>query len=130
MKHFRSVALWVNAILLALLFVLVGWSKVQGPSANVWAVRFSHWGYPPVARYAVAGIEIVGGLGLLLPRSRALAASAIVLVMVGAFLTHLWHGEWVRLIPTCILAGLASVFVRLPGSSLVPDKTPLASARR
>src|SRR5579864_7748553 len=116
MKNFRSVAVWVDAIFLASLFVLVGWSKVEGPSAIQWAARFSHWGYAPVARYAVAAIEIIGGLGLLFSRVRPLAAGAIMLVMVGAFFTHIWHGEWLRLIPVCILSALTCVFFRQPSS--------------
>jgi len=116
MKNLRFAALWVNAIFLACLFVLVGWSKVEGPSAIQWAARFSHWGYAPVTRYVVAAIEIIGGVGLLLPRVRTLAAGAIILVMVGAFFTHIWHGEWLRMIPTCILGALTYVLFRLPSS--------------
>ena len=118
MKNLRSVALRVNTIFLACLFVLVGWSKVKGPSAIQWAVKFSHWGYAPVTRYGVAAIEIIGGFGLLFPRMRALAAGAITLVMVGAFFTHIWHGEWLRLIPTCILGALTCVLFKLPASWL------------
>jgi uncharacterized membrane protein YphA (DoxX/SURF4 family) len=116
MKNFRSTALWVNAIFLACLFVLVGWSKLEGPSAIQWAAKFSHWGYAPVARYVVAAIEIIGGFGFLFPRLRTMAAGAIMLVMVGAFITHIWHGEWLRLIPTCILGALTCVFLKLPSS--------------
>jgi uncharacterized membrane protein YphA (DoxX/SURF4 family) len=116
MKNFQSAALWVHAISLALLFALVGWSKAEGPSATQWAVKFSHWGYPPVARYAVAAIEIIGGLGLLFQRTRTLAGGAIMVLMVGAFFTHVWHGEWLRLIPTCILGALTYVFLKLPSA--------------
>lgn len=116
MKNFRSAALWVNAIFLAFLFVLVGWSKIEGPSAIQWAFKFSHWGYSPVARYAVAATEIVGGFGLLFPRMRTVAAGAIMLVMVGAFFTHIWHGEWLRLIPTGILGALTYMFLGVPSS--------------
>jgi hypothetical protein len=31
----------------ACLFVLVGWSKLEGPPAIQWAAKFSHWGYAP-----------------------------------------------------------------------------------
>jgi uncharacterized membrane protein YphA (DoxX/SURF4 family) len=116
MKKFRSAALWVNAIFLACLFVLVGWSKLEGPSAIHWAVRFSHWGFAPLARYIIAAIEIIGGFGFLFPRTRTTAARAIMLLMMGAFITHIWHGEWMRLIPTCILGALTCVFLKLPSS--------------
>jgi uncharacterized membrane protein YphA (DoxX/SURF4 family) len=116
MKNFRSAALWVNAIFLAGLFVLVGWSKLEGPSAIHWAARFSHWGYAPLARYVVAAIEMIGGFGFLFPRTRTMAARAIVLVMAGAFITHVWHGEWLRSIPTCLLGALSCAFLELPSS--------------
>lgn len=116
MKKFRSVALWIIAIFLACLFVLVGWSKVEGPSAVQWAVRFARWGYPPEVRYVVAALEIIGGFGFLFPRTRMLAAAATMLVMVGAFSTHLWHGEWLRLIPNCVLGALICIFLKFPSS--------------
>lgn len=116
MKNFRSVALWMSAMFLACLFVLVGWSKVEGPSAVQWATKFARWGYPPLVRYVVAALEMIGGFGFLLPRTRMLAATATMLVMVGAFFTHLWHGEWLRLIPNCLLGALICTFLKLPSS--------------
>ena len=116
MKNFRSVALWVNAIVLACLFILVGWSKVEGPSAVQWSIKFARWGYPAVFRYLVAVIEISGGFGFLFSRTRPLAAGATTLVMIGAFCTHVCHGEWLRLIPNLILGALTCVFLELPFS--------------
>src|ERR1700740_1533105 len=45
--------------------MLAGFSKLAGPSGTDWAVRLSHWGYPAASRYAIGGIEILAGLGLL-----------------------------------------------------------------
>jgi uncharacterized membrane protein YphA (DoxX/SURF4 family) len=47
------------------------------------------------------------GLGLLVPFARRLAALALIVVMAGAFVTHLAHGEFIHLLPPLILAGLA-----------------------
>ena len=92
---------------MGLFFVLVGWSKLAGPSAANWALRLSRWGYPPASRYFIGGIEILAGLGLLVPFVRRFAAVALIVVMAGAFVTHLVHGEFVRLLPPLILAGLS-----------------------
>jgi putative oxidoreductase len=92
---------------MGLLFVLVGLSKLAGPSGVAWAVRLSHWGYPTGSRYAIGGVEILAGLGLLVPSLRRLAAVTLMVVMVGALLTHLIHGEFVRLLPPLIFWGLA-----------------------
>ena len=90
-------------------FMLAGFSKLAGPSKNqgIGAVRLSHWGYPAASRYAIGGIEILAGLGLLVPPLKRLAAASLMAVMAGALLTHLLHGELVRVLPPLILGGLS-----------------------
>src|SRR5213592_4448394 len=83
----RGLAIWIATILLALVFVLVGSSKLAGPSAVRWAARF------------VGMLEIVAGIALLVPRARRPAAAVIVATMIGALMTHLVHGEFSRVIP-------------------------------
>jgi uncharacterized membrane protein YphA (DoxX/SURF4 family) len=70
-------------------------------------MRLSHWGYPAASRYAIGGIEILAGLGLLVPPLRRYAAIALMFVMAGALVTHLIHGEFARLLPPLILGGLS-----------------------
>lgn len=101
------VAMWACATILAVAFVLVGISKLKGPSAMRWNERFVHWGYPASVRYVVGLLEILGGLGLLIPKSRRAAAAALIALMIGALLTHLVSAEPLRLIPPLILGGLA-----------------------
>jgi putative oxidoreductase len=103
----RVTAIWTMAVIIGLLFVLVGWSKLAGPSGTDWAVRLSRWGYPAASRYGIGGIEILAGLGLFVPLVRRAAAVTLIVVMVGAFVTHLVHGEFVHLLPPLILAGLS-----------------------
>lgn len=80
---------------------------MAGPSGVGWAVRFSHWGYPAATRYVIGAIEILAGLGLLVPPLRRPAAIALIAVMAGAIITHLFHAEYVRLISPLILGGLS-----------------------
>lgn len=103
----RQTAIWTVAILMGVFFVLVGLSKLAGPSATQWALRLSRWGYPSASRYVIGGIEILAGLGLLVPFVRRFAAAALIVVMAGALVTHLVHGEFVRLLPPLIFAGLS-----------------------
>jgi putative oxidoreductase len=105
----RLVAVWTLAVVIGLFFVLAGFSKLAGPSGTDWAVRLSHWGYPAATRYAIGGIEILAGLGLLVPPLKRLAAASLMVVMAGALLTHLLHGELVRVLPPLILGGLSFV---------------------
>jgi putative oxidoreductase len=103
----RPAAIWTMAVVTALFFVLVGSLKLAGPPGAAWAVRLSHWGYPAGSRYVIGGIEILAGLGLLVPSVRRWAAVTLMVVMAGALVTHLVHGEFLRVLPPLILGGLS-----------------------
>jgi putative oxidoreductase len=103
------VTVWACALFLAVAFVLVGTSKLEGSSAVRWTERFAHWGYPANARYVIGVLEILGGLGVLIPRYRRAAAATLVALMIGALCTHALQGEFPRLIPPLVLGGLAFV---------------------
>ena len=98
---------WACDIVLAVAFVLVGMSKLTGPSALRWTERFAHWGYPANAHYPVGVLEILGGVGVLIPRWRRAAAAILVALMIGALCTHAVQAEFTRLIPPLVLGGLA-----------------------
>lgn len=112
-------AMWACATFLAVAFVLVGISKLRGPSAVRWNERFVHWGYPAGVRPLVGSLEILGGLGLLIGKTRRAAAATLIALMMGALLTHLVQAESLRLIPPLVLGGLAFlVYSWRPGPSL------------
>lgn len=100
-------AVWACAILLAVAFVFVGISKLEGPSAIRWTERFVNWGYPANTQHVIGVLEILGGLGLLIPKSRQAAAATLFALMIGAIGTHAFHAEFPRLIPPIVLGGLA-----------------------
>ena len=72
-----------------------------------WTGRFAHWGYPAYAQYVIGVLEILGGLGVLVPRWRRPAAAILVVLMIGALCTHAAHAEVPRLIAPLVLGGLA-----------------------
>jgi len=98
---------WACAIFVAVAFVYVGIRKVEGPSAIRWAEMFVNWGYPANTQYVVGLLEILGGLGVLIPKWRRAAAAILVALMFGALCTHAVHAEFPRLIPPLVLGGLA-----------------------
>jgi len=99
-------AMWASSSFLAVAFVLVGLSKLAGPSAMRWSERFDHWGYPAGVGYVVGVLEIAGGFGLLIAKVRRAAAATLVAVMIGAFVTHVVSAEPMRLLPPLVLGGL------------------------
>ncbi len=107
MVTLRRAAVWAGAILLAVAFVAVGMSKLEGASAIRWGERFGQWGYPANAHYVVGVLEILGGLGMLIPRWRRVASSTLAVLMVGALCTHVVNAEFARVIPPLVLGGLA-----------------------
>jgi len=107
-------AVWAAAIFLAVAFVLVGISKVRGPSAMRWGERFVHWGYPAGAERIVGVLEILAGVGVLMPKWRRAAAATLVALMIGALCTHLVHAEFLRLIPPLVLGALAFLVCSAP----------------
>jgi putative oxidoreductase len=106
MKTVPRAVIWTILILVAFLFVMLGLSKFTGHSSIRWAERFAHWGYPMAFRYVVGGLEILGGIGLIVPATTRPAAGVLMVVMAGAFYTHLRHGEMLRVVPPLVLGTL------------------------
>jgi len=111
MHKFSRAAIWTVTILLATVFVLVGLSKLAGPSALRWGERLAHWGYPVESQYVIGALEILAGVGLLIPKVRRSAAATLIGMMIGAMCTHLVNAEYPRLIPPLVLAALALVLM-------------------
>ena len=92
MKKLKTIGIWILQILFAFLFVANGWGKLFGLS-EMWAGRFEGWGYPGGFSYVIGGLEILFGLALLVPKAAGIGAAGLIVIMVGAFGTHVLHGE-------------------------------------
>jgi uncharacterized membrane protein YphA (DoxX/SURF4 family) len=90
-----TLALWVVQILLALAFARAGFGKVAQPVEKLRA----RWNWPrhvaPLVIRLVGSLEILGALGLIVPKATGylpwltpVAAVGLVLTMIGAILTH------------------------------------------
>jgi len=55
---------------------------------------FTKWGIPHWMMHFIGASELAGAIGLLMPRTRAAAAFALFLLMIGGLVTHLTHGEY------------------------------------
>lgn len=93
-----NIVLWVLQVLLALLFVMAGLSKLFGDPAMVG--MFADIGIGQWFRYGVGVLEVAGAVGVLIPRLSGLAALGLACVMVGAIFTNLFvlgAGPWLPL---------------------------------
>lgn len=86
-KVAKIVGTWLPAILLVLVFVPQGLAKFSDTSG--WATAFRHWGYPDWFRMLIGILELGAALLLLLGRTAAFGAIIIIVVMLGAWATHL-----------------------------------------
>ena len=90
MKRARTVALWIVTLLVAAVMIGPGMQKFTSP---VWQRMFRVWGYPEHFYLVIGAIEVVAGIGLLVPRVASASAITLMVVMAGAFVTQVTHGR-------------------------------------
>ncbi len=86
----KTIGLWALTLLLVLMFFMVGLDKF---TSHGWMERFANWGYPDNFLYVIGVLEMLGAVGLLIPRLAGYAAGGLIVIMIGATITHLIHGE-------------------------------------
>ena len=82
-----TVLTWLGRVVLALVFLGAGASKLVGEPAMV--TMFDDIGAGQWLRLVVGALEVAGAVGVLVPRLSALAAAGLALLMVGATATNL-----------------------------------------
>ena len=106
MQRVLQVAVWLCQAMLAAMFLFAGSAKFTRP---VWARMFARWGYPDDFYLLIGAVEVVAGAALLVPRLAAPAALVLLVVMIGAGLTHLLHGEQQRLPQILVMSTLLGI---------------------
>jgi putative oxidoreductase len=119
-----TVGLWTLQVLLALMFVVAsGAPKLFG---DAYAVRlFTELGTDPWMRILVGVLEVAGGIGLLIPRLAALAASCLVALMVGATAAQLFflsEGFWYTPVILGVLLGVVAWGRRSEAAAVLPRR--------
>jgi len=111
----KNIASWVIQAVLIILFLLMGSGKLMSDPEVV--ANFKHWGMPDGSYYVIGAFEILGAIGLMIPRLAGYAAMGLILLMFGALFTHITHGEFggmpMLAILVIILAG-AVIYLRDP----------------
>jgi putative oxidoreductase len=86
-----NIILWIIAGFIALLMVFAGTAKLNPKPEMV--AGFASYGFGIGFLYFIGVCEILGGLGLLIPRTRFWAATLLVPILAGAVWLHITHGE-------------------------------------
>ena len=90
-----NIGAWVASGLLFLLYVvLASPPKLTGDPQAV--EGFIKYGYNDGFRVFIGTCELLGGIGLLIPRFSFWAATGLSIIMLGAAYTHISHGELVQ----------------------------------
>jgi uncharacterized membrane protein YphA (DoxX/SURF4 family) len=90
MARVKTVALWIVSILLAVVMVGPGSQKFTSPT---WERMFRTWGYPDHFYLLIGALEVVCGIGLLVPRTASASGIVLSVVMLGAAVTQRLNGR-------------------------------------
>jgi putative oxidoreductase len=89
MKYLKVGGTWILTLLLAVVMIGPGSQKFTSPT---WERMFRTWGYPDGFYLVIGAIEVVGGIGLLIPRIASYCAITLAIVMLGASATQILRG--------------------------------------
>ena len=124
-----NILLWIIQILLALLFLFAGGMKLVVPADVLMAnAPPGSTQFPALFLKFIGLVEVLGGLGLILPGAfkkrpelTPLAAAGLTIVMIGAVVISVMdHGIAAGVVP--LVTGLLCAFVAYGRSKLVPHR--------
>lgn len=103
-----SIALWVLQVLVVLLYLGAAYTKIAADPVAV--AGFARMGFGDVGRTAIGVVEVLGAIGLLIPRLAGLAATCFIGLMVPAtiftliFDPTMWASPVVVLVAVTVIA--------------------------
>jgi putative oxidoreductase len=89
MRYLKIGGTWLLQLLLAVVMVGPGMQKFTSP---VWQRMFRTWGFPDGFYLVIGAIEVIGGIGLLIPKVAGYCAVVLSVVMIGASATQVLRG--------------------------------------
>lgn len=109
-----NIALWVITALLAFVFLAAGLMKISQPKAKLVAAQPALQDVSAGTIKTIGALEVLAPIGLILPALLSiatgvvpLAATGLILLMIGAAVTHARRGEYKNIVGNIILGGLA-----------------------
>ena len=108
-----NIVLWILQVLLALAFFIHGRMMLQPPTQAQPGMSYIH-DLPAGLRRFIGVVEILGGIGLILPALvnvlpilTPIAATGLVIIMVLAAMYHVPRREYPNIVLNLVLAALA-----------------------
>jgi putative oxidoreductase len=89
MTYLKIGGTWLLQLLLAAAMFGPGSQKFTSPT---WQRMFRTWGFPDGFYIVIGAIEVVGGIGLLIPKVASYCAIVLSVVMLGASATQVLRG--------------------------------------
>jgi uncharacterized membrane protein YphA (DoxX/SURF4 family) len=109
----KRIWLWILSAVLAVAFISAGAFKLSGAAMMV--AEFTTFGYPLWFMDVTGALEIIAAVLVLIPRFRSLGAGIMACIMVGAFASHITHGQAMMTPPVIVLFALALTLGSLSG---------------
>lgn len=109
---------WMERIIISLVFGLAGLAKVLGLAFEVEA--FERWNFPVGFMYFIGILEIAGALGMWMRKLAPFAALCLGVLAIGAVLTRVVHAEWTAAIVTAVVLAITLHFAWLLRRELFP----------
>ena len=82
----RSIIAWILQVILTIIFIKAGFDKLRNLDGTL--KMFGGLGLPAVLGAVVGAAELLGGIGLLIPRTVCPAAIGLTIIMIGALVMH------------------------------------------
>lgn len=82
----RNIIAWILQALLAAMFIFSGGHKLMDLAGTT--KMFEGMGMPGWFAALIGGAELLGGIGLLIPRTVRPAAMGLIIIMIGAVFMH------------------------------------------
>lgn len=105
MTKVKSIGIWILILVLAVPMAAAGAAKLA--SVEALHQSFALLGLPSWFGYFIGLCELLGAIGLLIPRLSSLAASGILIIMIGAMYFHINHPPLEQIVPAIVFAVLA-----------------------
>lgn len=101
-------------------FLMAGGAKLSGQQANV--ETFARFHLPLWFMYVIGVVEVLGAMGLWIPRLSAIAAVGLIGVMLAAVAFHVLFDPLVMALPALLAAGLLGVVAKVMWRRACPQR--------